>query len=227
MLACVELTKGSGPPLVFLHGFLGKSTDWIPVCEYLSHLNCFGIDLPGHGKSPFTPDFCNMMPCFNEPVHLIGYSMGGRLALQYAKKFPERICQLTLLSTHPGLNTFEERQRRIEHDQKWANRILNDDFDVFLQDWYAQPIFGGFTPPLKERREQNQNDLAKALVHYSLGNQTHFYPKAHYLVGEGDEKLRVIHPKATIILHAAHAIHLENPKDVAEQILKWEKPYVF
>lgn len=220
MLACIELNKGSGPPLVFLHGFLGTSADWKPVCSYLSHSNCFGIDLPGHGESLFTPHFCDMMPLFNEPIHLIGYSMGGRLSIQYAKQYPERISRLTLLSTHPGLKEPEEKQRRIEHDQKWASRLLNDDFDTFLKAWYNQPIFGGFIPNLETRKNQNREALAQALVHYSLGNQTYFKLEANYLVGERDTKFRDLHPQATIIPRASHAIHLENPQEVAAQITK-------
>lgn len=227
MLACIELTKGSGPPLVFLHGFLGTSADWKPVCSFLPQANCFGVDLPGHGMSSFTPHFYDMMPLFDAPIHLIGYSMGGRLAIEYAKRYPERIDQLTLLSTHPGLKDPEEKRMRLEHDRKWASRLLHDDFDAFLQAWYNQPIFGGFIPDLETRKQQNRKVLAQALVHYSLGNQTYFKPEANYLVGERDTKFRALHPQATIIPRAAHALHLENPQEVAAQISNWTSLYVF
>ena len=218
MLACTELKKGPGAPRVFLHGFLGTANDWRALCDYLPPLPCFGIDLPGHGASPFTPHFCEEMPLFDEPIHLIGYSMGGRLAIQYYRRFPERIASLTLLSTHPGLMNEEEKRKRLEGDQQWAKRLMEQDFELFLRDWYAQPIFGGFIPDLTARKRQNRASLAQALVSYSLGRQTYCRPDAHYLVGEKDAKFRALHPKAAIIPGSAHAIHLENPQAVAHYI---------
>src|SRR3990167_2420505 len=90
------LKQGPGVPLVFLHGFLGSSRDWEPVCSYLPPCQCIGIDLPGHGDSPFVETFNFPIP--TPQFHLIGYSMGGRLAMQYALRYPERIASLLIVS---------------------------------------------------------------------------------------------------------------------------------
>ncbi len=96
----INLKNGPGIPLVFLHGFLGNSADWEAVLSYLPDCPCFGVDLPGHGSSPFstTFDFDPPAPKF----HLIGYSMGGRLALQYALRYPDRIAGLAIASRTPA-----------------------------------------------------------------------------------------------------------------------------
>lgn len=220
MLARICLKKGEGLPLVFLHGFLGTSADWVPVCSHLPPWPCFGIDLPGHGQSPFTEHFIEMMPPF-EKFHLIGYSMGGRLAMQYALRFPEKIASLTIASAHKGLSSEEERQKRISSDLLLAKKLVEFGIDPFLNDWYDQPLFGGFKPDLKMRKTQDPKLLASALVHYSLGKQPLLDPKdALFLVGEQDHKFRSLFPEAEIIPDSAHMVHLENPIALAAHLKK-------
>ncbi|OGN64399.1 MAG: hypothetical protein A3E80_03940 [Chlamydiae bacterium RIFCSPHIGHO2_12_FULL_49_9] len=196
--------------IVFLHGFLGTSEDWQEVWRELPDATCVGIDLPGHGKSPFSEKF---EIGIEEPFHLVGYSMGGRLAMQFAEKNRERVKTLTLVSTHPGLKTEEEREKRVESDQRWADLLLKEPIDEFLKRWYDQPLFGNFKPM---RKKQDPKNLAKALIHYSLAHQSCEAPEnAMFVVGERDEKFRKLTPNAEVIQDAAHAVHLENPKALA------------
>lgn len=219
MLACTGLKEGKGTPLVFLHGFLGSSEDWKELIRYLPSVPCFGVDLPGHGASPFTEHFAEEMPLFSEPVHLIGYSMGGRLALQYAALFPQKVASLTLISSHPGLSSEEEKKQRIAQDENWAQQILQFEIDEFLRRWYDQSIFGDFRPDLTMRRKHTPQQLAQCLVHYSLGRQP-LLPsqRADCIVGEKDAKYRALLPNATVVPRAAHMVHLENPEDLASII---------
>jgi 2-succinyl-6-hydroxy-2,4-cyclohexadiene-1-carboxylate synthase len=204
-------------PVVFLHGFLGHPSDWDRVIAHLPDIPTITIELPGHGNSPFAQEFSFPLP--SQTFHLVGYSMGGRLALSYAKKFPERIASLTILSAHPGLKTKEEKTSRLQEDAKWAERLLTLPIDEFLIQWYDQPIFYSFKPDFSMRCKHNPKRLAKTLLYYSLGRQTFYRPKeALYLVGEKDEKYRAIHPEAVVIPKAGHMIHLENPEAVAKII---------
>lgn len=222
MLATTLLKQGTGTPLVFLHGFLGTSEDWRPVVSHLPACTCVGIDLPGHGKSSFTPEFSFSME--NEPFHLIGYSLGGRLAMHYAKKHPEKIASLTLLSAHPGLKTEEEKKKRFEKDLYWASLLQTRPIDDFLQHWYAQPLFRTFHPNLAQRRNQNIEALTQTLLHYSLGKQIDFLPflpsSTQVLIGQWDLNYHSLYPRYHLIEKAGHAVHLENPKSVAEEIYK-------
>ncbi len=210
MLSSTILKKGSGPPVVFLHGFLGTAADWESVCSYLSDCHCIGFDLPGHGRSPFVETFDIPLPRF----HLVGYSMGGRLALRIPK---EKVVSLTLLSTHPGLKTEEEKEKRLKTDAEWAKLLFELPVDEFLLRWYDQPLFKPFVPDLSMRKQQNIPNLAAALMHYSLAKQPR-YEIDHVLVGERDEKFRALFNNPILIPNAGHAIHLENPKAVAEII---------
>jgi 2-succinyl-6-hydroxy-2,4-cyclohexadiene-1-carboxylate synthase len=194
-------------PTVFLHGFLGSPKDWEPV---LSILNIEAIcpSLPGHNGTPFTPHFDIDLPRF----HLVAYSMGGRMALSLPK---EKILSLTLLSVHPGLKT--GHGERWESDLAWAKLLLELPIDEFLHRWYDQPLFKPFKPDFSMRRNHDPKELAKTLLHYSLAKQK-YTPLSGVLVGERDTKFRALHPDGIVIPNAGHAIHLENPKAVADAI---------
>lgn len=204
---------------VFLHGFLGNTQDWEEVCKFFPSHSYLCVDLPGHGNTPFTEDFFSLMPKLPK-MHLVGYSMGGRLAMQYAHAFPEKIASFTLLSAHRGLQTKEERENRIASDLALSQKLLHS-FDDFLLEWYDQPIFGGFRPNLETRKKQNPKDLASSMNYFSLGKQPLFRLEgAMILVGEKDHKYRELYPDAIVVPGAGHMVHLENPKFVAKTILR-------
>jgi 2-succinyl-6-hydroxy-2,4-cyclohexadiene-1-carboxylate synthase len=196
-------------PIVFLHGFLGSPSDWEPITKLLS-APCICLNLPGHNHTPFIPNFTIDIPRF----HLVGYSMGGRLALQIPKS---QILSLTLISTHPGLKTPAEKSARLLHDQKIANDLLTLPIDTFLSQWYSNPIFSSFRPDFSSRRNHNKADLAKTLLHYSLGHQP-FHHLTNVITGALDIKFRSLSPNPIIIENASHAVHLEQPEAVAKII---------
>lgn len=204
-------------PIIFLHGFLGAPSDWNEVIQHLPSYTCFTPSLPGHGNTPFSPSLeLPNLPRF----HLVGYSMGGRIALQYAEEFPDKIASLTLASCHFGLATEEEKQKRWHIDQIWANKLKTLPLSQFLLEWYEQPLFSGFMPDLTQRLCHDPHELAKALLHYSLSLQKKIEnTQAHVLVGERDLRYRALFPNGFIIPKAAHMVHLENPSAFAKYLL--------
>lgn len=98
--------------LLFLHGFLGTSEDWIPIMKAVSgSAKCFAVDLPGHGKSGIqSGDSVNLTGGLSlsievvaailnqlidklctQKITLVGYSMGARIALYMALRFPGKV----------------------------------------------------------------------------------------------------------------------------------------
>lgn len=207
----------SSTPLVFFHGFLGTGRDWTPVLSYLPNATYLCPNLPGHGTD-FDPDafFSSLPKC---KFHLIGYSLGGRLAMAYASLYPEQVDRLILISTHPGLSSEDERNKRLAHDMKWAALLEQIPLADFLKLWYGQEIFAGFEPDLKDRLRHDPHLLAKALVHYSLAKQpVYAIERALHIVGENDHKFKKLRPQADVIPNAGHMVHLEQPKLVALSI---------
>lgn len=207
------LNSGNGIPLVFLHGFLGSSADWVPLVKFLPTFHIFAKDLPGHGDNPFEEEIEIDLPYF----HLIGYSMGGRIAMGYAKKHRKKIASLQIISAHPGLKTKEEKNERWIHDQKWADLLLELPIDEFLMRWYDQPIFRSFVPDLSRRNKQNIGDLRLAFLHFSLAKQKRFEITQAY-VGENDVKFLSLYENPIVIPNSGHMVHLENPKALADQL---------
>jgi 2-succinyl-6-hydroxy-2,4-cyclohexadiene-1-carboxylate synthase len=195
--------------LVFLHGFLGSPQDWDGVLQHLPEYDCHALSYPFQ----IPPD-----------VIVIGYSMGGRIALRCPH--PK-----ILLSTHPGLQTAQEKAERQEQDERWKKRFLQEPLDRLLEEWYAQPLFASlrkhpeFPRILRRRQEQNRLILAKMLDHESLAQQQFTIPSnAIFLHGELDAKYAQLYQDLKIpslqIPQAGHAAHLENPEGCAEMIKK-------
>jgi 2-succinyl-6-hydroxy-2,4-cyclohexadiene-1-carboxylate synthase len=152
------------------------------------------------------------------PFHLVGYSMGGRIARQY----PGPVLSLTLISTHPGLKSEQECADRLKKDESLAQEILSTPIDEFLQRWYDQPLFKTLRSKLdicRLRKEQNREGLAAAIRIYSLGLDTG-QKGAKNLIGEKDVAYRMHYKDIPHVLipDAGHAIHLENPIQLAKEI---------
>lgn len=217
--------------ITFLHGFLGSPEDWKEVRKELS-VSSITLSLPGHGDDPIDIEtFENQIP---DQTILVGYSMGGRLALQYAKKHPENVKQLILLSTNPGLK--KGRKERLEWDETWITLLENEGMESFLEKWYAEELFSSFrfTEAIKQRRMQHCPDhLVQVMRNYSPAKMENLWPHLPhfsfpllFLFGEDDIKYHTIGAElqpnfeCEWIPNASHAIHLEAPKEVAHHIMR-------
>ena len=238
-MQCHFLTKGSGVPVVLLHGFLGSSQDWRKITAHLTEKSCLAYDLPGHGSMPWVDIDIDDLLSFAlppEPIDLVGYSLGGRLALRYALKNPSRINSLTLLSAHYGIENEEERQMRLHSDRYWAQKILTIPFEQFLQEWYHQPVFSSLhkNPAMRDeilamRSHKKPKDLTRALMDWSLGRQScyrkqlqEFQRPWRIAYGEHDERFANLYkdwPNTHCVKGVGHCLHLEAPEEIAKLIL--------
>ncbi len=106
--------SGTGPTVFFLHDLLGNAKSWayqFQDARFSGHYRLIAWDAPGFGESDFVPaeidayvaalaEFIARLA--NEPVYLVGHSMGGTLAQRYAARHPECVRRLVLSCTHPG-----------------------------------------------------------------------------------------------------------------------------
>jgi len=136
------------PRAALVHGFLGSPADWAEVlarlapgidcdCVPLAELGCGSVaDAAEHLAVRLARAPCDV---------LVGYSMGGRIALELAATRPELAPRLVLLGASPGLDDPDERARRAAEDDARAAEILRDGLDAFVERWYRLPIFAPFT----------------------------------------------------------------------------------
>lgn len=241
------LGSSSHPPLVFLHGFLGRGSDWLPIAEaFKDHFYCILPDLPGHGENtgfPFEKKLSydvfvdDLVATLGESrkINLVGYSMGGRTALYFALKYPERVQTLVLESTSPGIEPEPARLDRCKLDDRWAEKIRQNGISSFVEEWYNIPLFRSLhrQPELLERikaarRDNSSEWMAKVISELSPGRVPYlghrlveFNLPVLLLAGGLDEKYasaldpfqqQIKGAKAQIVPDAGHTVHAENPE---------------
>lgn len=162
--------KGTGNPLVLLHGFLESSKIWKPFFPSLAaKRQVVTIDLPGHGKSGNLGSIHSMeeialivkavLEKLNiTRVTLVGHSMGGYVCLAFLEQFPTLVNALLLINSTPepdSLERIENRNRAIEMLQK--NKSA-----------FVRMAISNLVPAQKADKYKKELDLLKKdAVHFS------------------------------------------------------------
>ena len=236
--------QGSGPTLVWLHGFTQTKDS---AHHFLSILagsyEVQTIDLPGHGQNSAIEATLNetadllaeALP--NEPFLLGGYSLGGRVALHFALRYPTRLKWLVMLGATRGIEDSNERSERRSRDETLADHIEQVGVDVFLDEWLEQKMFAGLPldPIERAARSTDAEGLANSLRYAGSGTQAWLGPQLPALevatltlAGREDLKFSaealaiaasVQHGQHQLIENAHHAAHLERPEATALIIL--------
>ncbi len=134
---------------VYLHGFLGAPAAWREVAARLGDTAPDAPMLPGHGPAPWTPagDFTAIIDAVAsrvlpaEPVTLVGYSLGARVALSIAMRHPARVARLVLVGVAYGLDEARDREARARSDGSLADAIERDGVERFVDAWESVPLF--------------------------------------------------------------------------------------
>lgn len=170
---------------------------------------------------------------------LIGYSLGGRLALQIFLAAPQLWDQVVVIAGHPGLSSPEEQQLRLQQDQRWAARFedtRNEAWAPLLAEWNSQPVLRESLEVARPEENFSRAALAKALDIFSLGRQPLLNPptlQAHkdkltWMVGENDDKFRLLYQSLAqsgiirpplIIKGAGHRVLADAPEEVAAGLI--------
>ncbi len=250
--------KAENPTLVFLHGFLGNFNDWTETISYLKeNYYCISLDLPGHGHSvPTSPplqggfEYCHRLirsaldDLQIKQYTFIGYSLGGRIALDYARTQNDSDLKgLVLESCHTGLSNQADKDQRYKHDLNWAKRFATQSVVESLYEWYEQDVFSDLSCQEKDvvinKRSHNYGVcLANMLLATSLTKQTDALPflqsnslqnnplPIYYCFGEKDKKFKNLadklstqtNIKVTEFNGVGHNIHQQNPLQYAQFI---------
>lgn len=226
--------------LVFLHGFAGDSHEWRTVGQAFGAYPRLYIDLPGHGGSAHITvnHFADVSELIKNTLNsynilkywLVGYSLGGRVAMFYVSQPREGLCGLVVEGGHPGLGDDNQRRLRRHSDAAWAERFRREPLTQVFADWYQQPVFASLNAAQREslvalRSRNNGATLAAMLQATSLAAQADLRASLqardfpfHYLCGERDAKFRAIAQTLAadlhLIHHAGHNAHRDNPAAV-------------
>jgi len=245
------------PGIIFFHGFMGSGLDWQEIIEKFSNtFYCIAIDLPGHGKTevhgPITDysmmSFTKTFTIFTKSLGLhstalVGYSMGGRLALFLSVYFKNLWSAAVFESATPGLRQEKQRVERRTKDGKLIKKLEKENLDDFLANWYNQPLFEtiknakSFDSIMKHRLNNDPEELVKSLKMMGVGVQPSLWSACTtinfpilLLAGEFDRKfcniirdMKNVNPnfQLKIMENAGHNIHVEQPDAYYQQVYKF------
>ncbi|MEM6788501.1 MAG: alpha/beta fold hydrolase [Myxococcota bacterium] len=229
-----------GPrPWFALHGFAGSPELWDGI--FPSSAAAAAPLLPGHGGAPIVAgDWHDVVAALAAHVvgpHLVGYSLGARLALAIALAAPQRVARLVLIGGTPGIPDDAQRRARRDWDEAQARQI-EADLPAWADRWEQLPVFAGQTdlpPRVRQRqrawrRDHDPTGLAWAMRTLGQGHMPNLWPALPrltmpvvYVAGARDEKyVAIAHraaalsPRAQVVTvaGAGHNPILERPLEV-------------
>jgi 2-succinyl-6-hydroxy-2,4-cyclohexadiene-1-carboxylate synthase len=247
--------QGTGPALLLLHGFTGSSATWTPHLTTWKGWTTIAVDLLGHGHSdcPADANRYRMEYCVDDLIALqehlgirqaavLGYSMGGRVAMHLALHAPERLWGLILESASPGILDEAERAARVQSDTMLAASIERNGLEAFVDHWQSLPLFATQSrlpetvrAALRHQRlTNNPQGLANSLRGMGTGMQKpvlqqlgELHIPVLLLVGALDTKYCMLARQMADVLpchqlqivpQAGHTVHLEQPGAFAHTV---------
>lgn len=236
--------EGSGKPLLILHGFLGMSDNWKTLgVQYAQQgFQVHMIDLRNHGRSFHSEvfnyevmvqdilDYCNANNL--DKIDIIGHSMGGKVAMLFATKYPEKVDKLIVADIGPkfynqhhqdilaGLNAvdFSKKPGRSEVDEILTSYIPDFGTRQFLMKslYWQTPEQLAFRFNLAIFNTK-MNEIGVALPEDSLFEKPTLFIRggnSNYILDADFEYIKLHFPNSKIetIVNVGHWLHAENPK---------------
>ncbi|WAC19840.1 alpha/beta fold hydrolase [Luteolibacter sp. SL250] len=172
---------------------------------------------------------------------LLGYSMGGRLALHALLEKDHPWQAAVIVSAHPGLEDELERSARKAADSTWAAKAFAGDWKDFTSQWNAQPMLGGDIrePEATQRLVARRREISRSFLDWSVGAQEPLWERLSsisipvlWVAGERDGKYTAIAERAAgltprgilaVAPEAGHRVPWENPSWFADRLSRFLK----
>lgn len=244
-----EASKADAPPVLFLHGLMGTPDSWQPIAERLSYPGRLAAEhLPGHGPEPrhhaTFDSACEALATRvqSERPHVVGYSLGGRLALSLACRFPHCVRSVFAVGAHPGIDDSKERLERQNWETSLSDTLVSEGLQRLVEDWERLPMWGTQSRLSKAvlarqkdgRLSHNARSIAWAIQTLGTGSMPALWPDLETLqipvtvvAGTEDQKLsqlnrRVLASSARVTLEqvqgVGHNVGLEAPDELSRLI---------
>ncbi len=231
--------------MIALHGFTQNTRCWGMFGELLETLGPVTyVDAPGHGRSGNDDadlwETAELIADATPPGLVIGYSMGGRMALHLALAHPEHVTGLVLIGATAGIRDEAERKERRLADARLATSLV-EDLPNFVDRWLEGPLFSGLTTATNFRTERLSNraaGLAGSLRKSGTGSQEDLWVRLAditvpvlLLSGARDPKFTDVCANMSwrfggpathdVIKNVGHSVHLEAPDETFAAISQW------
>jgi len=243
--------EGEGQPLVIIHGFLGMSDNWKTLGTQFAQqgFQVHMLDMRNHGKSPHSEeftyeamtqdvyDYCELHQL--KKIHLLGHSMGGKIAMLFATTYPDKVEKLIVADIGPkyyaphhqtileGLNAvdFSIQPSRAEVEETVSHYIKDFGTRQFLLKslYWVEPGQLGFRFNLDvfNRKIETIGNALPFENHFDKPVLFLRGDKSDYILDADFEAIRSQFPEAEIVTikNAGHWLHAENPKDFYEVVV--------
>ncbi len=249
MIDCAYTMEGSGPPLFLIHGIGAARDAWrLMVPTLREQATVISYDLRGHGASPLPNGEFGLDELVEdlervrertgfEQAHFAGHSLGGMIGPAYARRYPERVLSLALLSTAAGRS--EEDSAKVwavvrAMEEKGIAQVLT----TLTDRWFTDGFIAAHPEIIDRRLKQViATDPEVFLNVFRIYAGTEMMPWLHevtapalVLTGELDgacnprlnQAIAAALPEAELVVLPAlkHAILLEAPEQVSDHLLR-------
>ncbi|HKX07447.1 MAG TPA: alpha/beta fold hydrolase [Stellaceae bacterium] len=242
--------EGDGPPLILIHGIGASRQSWAGVVPFIKHrFRCICYDLRGHGASPVPAppysldDLVEDLEAVRRELgiaraHVMGHSLGGMIGPAYARRYPDRVLSLGLLST-AAFRTAEDSAKVKGVVADMRQRGVAPVLESLKERWFT-PAFAAHRPNVIQRRMQQviDTDPQVFLSVFDIYAETEMAPwldevgaPSLVLTGELDggcpprlnELIAKQLPRSQLVIlpKLRHAILLEAPEQVAPHLLRF------
>jgi len=241
---------GKGQPIVILHGFLGMGDNWKSISKKMAedHYEVHLPDARNHGKSAHSEDFTyelmvdDLKTYFEDhnlnQIILIGHSMGGKTAMQFASKYPDKVNKLIVVDISPKLyqphhdeilNSLKQLQNNKLDSRREAENILKEKIKdqglrlFLLKNLKREPDNSLSLKPNIDVFLKNRYEIGRALPKNCFFKGPTLFVKGENssYIREKDSKLIAKHfsnYKLDVVSNSGHWVHAENPKGFLEKI---------
>ncbi|MCK6616856.1 MAG: alpha/beta fold hydrolase [Cyclobacteriaceae bacterium] len=242
---------GNGHPLIILHGLMGSSDNWLPQAKMLSeHYHVFVVDQRNHGQSPHSEDFNYRV--LQEDIHffieqhslsnpvLLGHSMGGKAAMNFALAYPDKLSKLIVVDIAPkayevrhdyiveGLKAvpIDAIQSRNEADEALSQHVSNPSVRQFLLKNLMRKPEGGFAWRINLAViDKNLELIGGALLHTGVFEKPTLFirgSKSDYIVDDDRPGIKKIFPNSTLVtMDTGHWVQAEKPAEFVDVVLNF------
>ena len=235
-----------------LHGALGLKQDWDPFLENLKasetlseeFVYCSNLYETDPVSIEDTARRLNDIASgFSSPRLLLGYSLGGRIAMTMLVQAPELWQAAVFLGARLPMEDEGEREQRRLWDHSWKEKCLHLPWSEFLKEWQALPVFQGRAlPDNRAELESCRVRVAKSFELWSPANAKvglkdllSVSKPILWVAGEDDLSYRDSNHRfaeasddfsSCVIVGAAHRAHMEAPQLFAQCILSFHKKHI-
>jgi esterase len=242
---------GQGQPIIILHGIFGSSDNWLTQAKLFSpHYRVFTVDQRNHGQSPHDDGFSYPLMVedlrefidthqLENPI-VIGHSMGGKVAMNFALAHPDKLEKLIVVDIAPkpynlehyviinGLKSvpIQSITSRNEADAALTEYVPEADVRQFLLKNLQRQAEGGFTWKINlPVIDKNLSNIGLDLQFDGKFEKPTLFVKggkSKYVKDEDITRIKEVFPKAELkTLDTGHWVQAEKPQEFVDTVMEW------